>query len=132
MFGYLLLALKSYSTGSVSGLSLNSVKCSTLCLFSRLVSIIFWDGYLPYDATGDFIYRVAECISFGCSALVLYLMVKKFRLSYNYDLDTFRWYYFAIPAFIFALLFHPNLNGLFWADVPWTFALYLESVAMFP
>jgi hypothetical protein len=132
MFGFFLLALKVYSTGSVSGLSLNSVKCSTLCLFSRLLSISFYEGYLPYDATGDFIYRLAEYASFACSALVLYLMMAKFTKSYNRDLDTFQWYWFAGPALFLAILFHPNLNGHFHSDVPWTFALYLESIAMFP
>ena len=33
--------------------------------------------------------------------------------------------------FILAIIFHPNLNGSFIGDFPWTFALFLESLAMF-
>lgn len=55
----------------------------------------------------------------------------KFRTSYNWDLDIFKWYWFAIPMSILAIIFHPNLNGSFTGDFPWTFALYLESLSMF-
>jgi hypothetical protein len=59
-------------------------------------------------------------------------MISKFKASYNWDLDTFKWYFFAIPTLIFAIMFHPCLNMKFIADVPWTYGLYLESLAMFP
>lgn len=74
MFGFLLLALKTYTSKSVSGISKNSIICYTVCLFSRLVSILFYDGYLPYDASGDIIYRITEVIAFICCVFVLYLM----------------------------------------------------------
>jgi len=47
-------------------------------------------------------------------------------------MDTYKWYFLVVPMLIFSMLFHPALNGRFSADVPWTFALYLESIAMFP
>ena len=47
-------------------------------------------------------------------------------------MDTMKFYYFAIPTFILAALFHPNLNNKLHADVAWTFALYYEAMAMFP
>ena len=62
--------------------------------------------------------------------------------------------YLAVPALIFALvgystrpwtlddlcclalrsvqIIHPNLNGVWWSDVSWTFALYTEAVAVLP
>jgi len=132
MFGFLILVAKILSSHSISGLSKNSVICYTLCIMFRLCSILFYDGYLPYDKTGDFIYRLAEIITFLMCLLVLYLMIFRFKRSYNRDIDIFKWYYFAIPTFILAVLFHPCLNSWILADVPWTFALYLESVAMFP
>ncbi len=29
-------------------------------------------------------------------------------------------------------MFHPSLNSSFIGDTPWTYALYLEALAMFP
>lgn len=41
-------------------------------------------------------------------------------------------FYFIIPASLFAMLFHPTLNGFFLTDFAWTFACYLETVALVP
>jgi len=38
----------------------------------------------------------------------------------------------AVPALALALLLHPSLNSNFFTDTAWTFALYLEAVAIFP
>lgn len=132
MFGFLLIAFKTTSSKSVGGISKNTIICYTICLVSRLTSILFFDGYLPYDASGDFVYRLAEIISFVCCAYVLYLMHFKHSRSYNDDLDIYKWYWFVIPTFILSIMFHPCLNNHIIGDIPWTFALYLESLSMFP
>jgi len=79
MFGFLLIAFKAYSTRSVSGFSKNTIICYTITLFSRLVSILLYDGYLPYDSSGDFIYRVTEFVAFVSCAFVLYMMEVKYK-----------------------------------------------------
>jgi len=52
--------------------------------------------------------------------------------TYNWDLDKIPAVLLTVPALILALLVHPSLNNNFWTDSAWTFALYLESVALFP
>lgn len=37
-----------------------------------------------------------------------------------------------VPALILACLFHPKLNKNFFTDTAWTFAAYLETVAVLP
>lgn len=106
--------------------------CYTLSLFARLSSILVYEGYLPYDSTGDFIYRVSEIATFVCCIILLYCGFVAYKRTYNAELDTFRWYFFAIPALVFAMFIHPSLNLHYYADVAWTFALYLESTAMLP
>jgi len=81
--------MRVYTSRSVSGLSKNSIICYTICLGFRLLSLTRYDGYLPYDSTGDFIYRLAETLSFVFCGIVLYFMVSKFKTSYNWDLDTY-------------------------------------------
>lgn len=131
MFGLILLVFKVYSTKSVSGISKNSIICYTILFFPKVLTLTFYEGYLPYDSTGDFFYRLAEWISFFCSLATLYFFTK-FKHTYTWDLDTFKWYYFAFPCLILAFLFHPCLNRIFYADIPWIFSVFLESVAMFP
>ena len=38
----------------------------------------------------------------------------------------------VLGALVLAVLLHPNLNGNFMTDTAWTFALYLEAVAVMP
>jgi hypothetical protein len=57
---------------------------------------------------------------------------KRFAASYEQDSDVFKHYYLMIGCFVLALIFHPNLNAFMPADICWTFALYLESVAVLP
>jgi len=131
-FGFILLTLKVSRAKSISGLSRNTLVCYAICLFARLSSILVYEGYLPYDSTGDFIYRACEIATFASCGILLYFSFVAYKRSYNAELDTFKWYYFTVPALIFAMLFHPSLNMRYYADVAWTFALYLESTAMLP
>merc|ERR1711924_173283 len=38
----------------------------------------------------------------------------------------------AVPALVLALIFHPTLNYALWSDVAWTFALYVDVLAVAP
>jgi len=40
--------------------------------------------------------------------------------------------YLAVPVFILSIVLHPSLNDDFLSDVAWTYAMYLESVALLP
>lgn len=138
MFGFLVITIKVKMSRSASGLSLNTFICYIFAFFFRLCSILFFEGYLPYDPTGDFIYRINEVISFVlciCSPSlyldVVYLMHDSLRNSYNKDLDVIQFYYILIPAAIFALLFHPSLNQFFPADVLTLCLLSLLGLLLF-
>lgn len=37
-----------------------------------------------------------------------------------------------VPTFLLAVVFHPSLNNFWLTDIAWTFALYLEAVAILP
>eukprot|EP01017_Pseudomicrothorax_dubius_P043934 TRINITY_DN7384_c0_g1_i1.p1 TRINITY_DN7384_c0_g1~~TRINITY_DN7384_c0_g1_i1.p1 ORF type:complete len:286 (-),score=63.22 TRINITY_DN7384_c0_g1_i1:142-999(-) len=132
MFGFLIMSFRVFSTRNVSGLSLHTFICCLISFVARLCSILKYEGYLPYDASGDWFYQVVELISFSLSALMVFFISKKFNSSYNWDLDAIKFYYLVPPALILAVLIHPSLNNYTPADIAWTFALYLESVAMFP
>jgi len=132
MFGFLLITLKVLRTGNCSGLSLQTLICYGCCFFFKTLSVLFYEGYLPYDSSGDFVYRLVEAAAFILSGVMIYLVHVKFRSSYNWDLDRINCVLFIVPTFLLALFVHPSLNNSYWADAAWAFSLYLESVAMFP
>jgi len=90
----------------------------------------FFSGYLPYDRTGNVVFKVQELLCTGLSGYILYLITTRFRSSYEHDLDVVKCYYLISVAFVVALVFHPNLNRSFIADFAWAFTQYLETIAL--
>jgi hypothetical protein len=132
MFAFLMVCLKMETNRSSRGISLKMFECYLVLLACRLCSIIPFEGYLPYDRSGDWLYQTVEAISLGLVCLIVYMCRKRFAASYERDSDVFKHHYLMIGCFILALIFHPNLNAFMPADVCWTFALYLESVSVLP
>ena len=132
MFAFLMVCLKMETNRSSRGVSLKMFECYFILIVCRLFSIIPFEGYLPYDRSGDWLYQTVESISLGLVGLIIYMCRKRFAASYERDSDVFKHYYLAFGCLVLSLIFHPNLNAFMPADVCWTFALYLESVAVLP
>jgi len=132
MFAFLMVCLKMETNRSSRGVSLKMFECYLVLIACRLCSIIPFEGYLPYDRSGDWLYQTVEAISLGLVGLIVFMCRKRFAASYERDSDIFKHYYLMIGCLVLALIFHPNLNAFMPADVCWTFALYLESVAVLP
>ncbi|EER10857.1 conserved hypothetical protein, partial [Perkinsus marinus ATCC 50983] len=71
MFSFLMVVVKIETSKSVSGVSLKMFECYTLVSVCRLGSIIPFDGYLPYDRSGDWLYRLTEVISLCLASTVV-------------------------------------------------------------
>lgn len=132
MFGFLIIAYRVSQKRNAAGLSLQTFICYMVSFAARLISILRYDGYLPYDSTGDFFYRATEIVAFLCCGSLIYFIHNKFKSTFNQEIDNVKWFYLVPVAFVLAMMFHPSLNNNFICDVAWTFALYLEAVAMFP
>lgn len=87
-------------------------------------------GYLPFDSTGNFVFKAQELLCTLLSGYILYLITTKYKISYNHDLDSVKCYYLIAVAFVVAAIFHPNLNRQFIADFAWAFTQYLETIAL--
>ena len=141
-FGFGLLAFRVFKEKSAMGISLKTLQLYAIVFAARLSSILFFEGYLPYDSSGDWFYQANEIFALGLVFLNIWLVGVKFRATYAEALDAFgnlrvppkfgALVYLAGPAFVVAAIFHPNLNSFWLSDVAWTFALYLESVAVVP
>eukprot|EP01067_Filipodium_phascolosomae_P006983 Filipodium_phascolosomae@DN539_c0_g1_i1.p1 len=132
-FSFGFLFLKVTSTGS-DGISVKMLHCFQLVLAARLSSILFFNGYLPYDASGNIIYRVSECAGFLICSLIYVIVYNQQRPSATdtQSKESAQLRIFTIVSLIMAACFHLTLNKFLLTDMAWAFALYLETVAVLP
>eukprot|EP00439_Symbiodinium_sp_Y106_P002771 s2877_g1.t1 len=129
-FSFLMVALKMEIGRSCKGVSLKMMECYLVIFFFRLCAIIPFEGYLPFDKSGDWFYQTCEALGFCLAGTMVYFCRVKYAASYNPETDTFQHLYLGVGALGLSLIFHPNLNGFLPSDMGWAFALYLESVAV--
>lgn len=141
MFGFGILNVKTFKSQRATGVSIKTLQLYCLVFFFRLTSIIRHEGYLPYDKSGDWLYHFVEVMALIFTASALYGCMYPFKQTYQADLDRFGEInvpkgfgaiYLALPVLIIAIFVHPNLNSDFFSDCAWTYAMYLESVALIP
>lgn len=145
MFAFCLLAAHvATSKNGAAGISAKSLCLFALAFFSRFWGVKLGVGYLPVDKSGDYLpYIEALCFLLAVGLLVLVLVVK--RQTYAKEEDSFGKnvipqiphtvggvLYLFVPCLLLAAIFHPSLNNNVLSDLPWTLALYLESVAIVP
>ena len=141
-FAFVMLFWKMLTQNNAAGVSAKSLQMYTLVFLFRFLSIYWHEGYLPFDKSGDWIYPAMEFLSLTMCGTALFLISTKYSDSYKPALDTFGamdpvpaqfgTVFLVVPALLIALAVHPSLNNVWWSDICWTFALYLEAVAILP
>lgn len=132
MFSFLMMAVKIEAARSVKGVSLKMMECYVAVLLGRLCAIVPFEGYLPFDRSGDWFYQVCEAVAFCLAGSIVYFCRVRFAATYDPSTDTLNHLWLMLPAGALALVFHPNLNNFLPSDMAWAFALYLESVTVLP
>merc|ERR1740138_1622386 len=130
MFSFVMVAVKIESGGTVKGVSLRMMECYIAIFFGRLCAIVPFEGYLPFDKSGDWLYQLCEAIGFCLAGTIVYFCRVRYASTYDPNTDTLNHLWLVLPAFAVSLIFHPNLNNYLPSDIAWAFALYLESVAV--
>jgi hypothetical protein len=130
VFSFLMVALKIEATQSVKGVSLKMMECYILIFLGRLTAIVPFEGYLPFDKSGDWLYQVCEATGLCLAGSIVYFCRFRHRATYDPQTDTLNNVMLIAPAFALSLIMHPNLNGFLPSDISWAFALYLETVAV--
>lgn len=141
-FAMVNLTLKFSLQKSCAGVSLKTLQLYSTVFFFRLCSILVYEGYLPFDRSGDWLYQTVEVVALGLTCINIFFVVGPFKTTYTRHLDTFGMFkmvpswagivWFVVPCALFAALLHPTLNGNYFTDVAWTMACYLETFAMVP
>lgn len=89
-FGFILVLFKTAKCRSVEGtlficsqlgISLKSLVFYLVVSISRFISVIFSDAYLPYDRSGDWLYRITEGLGL-LSIIALLLLTRKHHFTY--------------------------------------------------
>lgn len=81
--------------------------------FFRLSSILRYQGYLPYDRSGDWLYSFLEISALVMCCGVIYLVMVRFNSTYELRYDTFGWLhvptelgalYILLPCIFFGMV----------------------------
>jgi len=131
MFGFGILNVKIFSSKQATGVSVKTLQLYCLVFFFRLTSIIRHEGYLPYDKSGDWLYHWIQVIALLLTGCALWACTEG-QFVNKHQGEGVDAAYLAVPVLILAVFAHPNLNKDFLSDVGWTYAMYLESVALVP
>jgi len=132
MFSFLMVCIAIETQKSVAGVSLKMMECYIIVFFCRLCAIIPFEGYLPFDKSGDWLYQVCEAFGLCLSGSIVYCCRAQYPNTYSAETDTLNHMYLIAPAAAIALILHPHLNNFLPSDLCWAFALYLESVTVLP
>jgi len=129
---FVLLALKVTSSSSAAGISARTLALDAVSLCCRLSSTLWLHGYLPSDASGDWIYQAADL---GSLAMVIFLLCQVLvvhKRTYQFNMDTFGVRNLLVGAIILSSLLHADMNHKPFFDALWTLGLFIDSVSMFP
>jgi len=116
-----LLVFKIWKTRSCAGISGKSQ-----CLFA----LVFLTRYLDLATSFVSVYNTSMKVVFIVATIATcYLVMVKFRNTYDSNHDTFRVEFVVVPVAGLSVLVNHSMTIM---EVLWTFSIYLESVAILP
>merc|ERR1719191_2332312 len=98
----------------------------------RLTSTMVKNGYLPVDATGDWVYQATDISSLLLVFQLLFFIHERHKATYQAELDTMPIFNVIPGVVLFACCFHGNLNHSPFFDKMWSIGMWLDTVAMLP
>eukprot|EP00930_Biecheleria_cincta_P070231 TRINITY_DN57883_c0_g1_i1.p1 TRINITY_DN57883_c0_g1~~TRINITY_DN57883_c0_g1_i1.p1 ORF type:complete len:285 (+),score=49.88 TRINITY_DN57883_c0_g1_i1:64-918(+) len=129
---FALLCLKSSSQGSVAGISARSLALELMALGCRLSSTTLLDGYLPVDASGDFVFQAVDVCSLLMVIWLLYTTLVTKKSTYQEEHDTLPVIPMAMGCFVLACLLHADMNDRPLFDALWMTGLFAGVVSVLP
>merc|ERR550539_107025 len=105
---FTLLSLQTLMTGHVAGISARALALDAVALIFRLSSTTWLQGYLPVDASGDWLYQATDMVSL---LLVAWLLSCVLAERHHAQEDSCPIVPVALVAFLLAALFHADMNA---------------------
>jgi len=131
-FAVVLLALQVVSTGSAAGVSARSLLLNAVSLGCRLSSTLWLNGYLPVDASGDWVFQAVDICSLALVIWLLHHVVVDKKHSYQAEEDNLPILPMLLGSFFFAFVLHANMNSRPVFDSLWMASLFLGTVSVLP
>merc|ERR1719446_761922 len=110
-FAFALLGMQLAFAGHVRGISARALALDALALICRLSNTVFLDGYLPADASGDWMYQAVDICSLALVLWLLYQVLVVHKDTYQEAEDSFPAFYVALGAVALAVIFHPDMDS---------------------
>lgn len=133
MASFVMMIITIVRRKSAAGVSRKMMECYMVVFISRLVAIIPYEGYLPFDKSGDWLYQSCEAFGFVGAAVICFLCRCQYASTYNVGADSgCNHVLMMLPTFGVACVLHTNLDGYLPCDIAWAFALYLEAITVLP
>merc|ERR1740130_1717890 len=127
-----LLALQVVSTGSASGISARALLLDALAICCRLSSTLWLEGYLPGDASGDYIFQAIDICSLIVLAWLLHQILVVKRDTYQAEQDSMPILPLVKGALVLAALLHADMDDYPLFDTLWMTGLLTSTVAVLP
>merc|ERR1719443_822802 len=127
-----LLAMQVLSTGSVSGISAETLKLDAFALGCRLSSTTWLHGYLPLDETGDHLYQCFDVLSLMMVLWLLYRVLYVQNRTYDADDDGLAPRPFAVVCLVLAANLRGNLDMRPIFDTLWMCSVYTSAISVLP
>eukprot|EP00747_Dinoflagellata_sp_TGD_P162969 gnl/TRDRNA2_/TRDRNA2_181169_c0_seq1.p1 gnl/TRDRNA2_/TRDRNA2_181169_c0~~gnl/TRDRNA2_/TRDRNA2_181169_c0_seq1.p1 ORF type:complete len:289 (-),score=57.89 gnl/TRDRNA2_/TRDRNA2_181169_c0_seq1:126-992(-) len=130
--GFCLLSAQVLINGSAHGISGRSLGLEVLSIVLRLSSTTWLNGYLPVDASGDWIYQMIDVTSLGLVCWLLYHVVVESQRSYQMEKDDLPVLPLILGGLVLAALLHADMNSRPLFDAAWMAGLNIGCVAVLP
>lgn len=127
-----LLCVQSLGSGSAGGISARALVLEAASIACRLSSTLWLNGYLPVDASGDFIYQSVDICSL---ILVLWLLRRVLvgqRVTYQETEDSLPIGPLMAGSFLLAAVLHSDLDDRPLFDTLWMAGLFMGILAVLP
>jgi len=119
----ILLLLKIETQRSVAGISLKTQVLYAIVFSSRYLDLFF--SYI------DLYNTLMKIFFISSSYYVVYLIMTRFKASYDKNGDNFPAQYIVGVCFLLSLIFNEG-TGFDWWEIIWAFSIFLEAVAILP
>jgi len=128
---FALLAVQVMTSGT-AGISTRSLALDAFALCCKLSSTTWLAGYLPFDASGDYIYQVVDGLSLIMVFWVLHRVVTEKRLATDDVDDNFPAVHVAVGALVLGALLKADLNDSPVFDGLWLTSVFAGAVSVLP
>jgi len=129
---FCLLGVHMLSTGSVQGISAKSLQLEAIALACRLSSTTWLAGYVPNDASGDYLYQFFDVLSLAMVLWLLHRVLHVHSKTYEVDDDSLPVTPLALGSLVLAGLLHADVNDRPVFDTLWMCGLFVGALAVLP